>query len=45
VKMIAKLLARPTRDDRGAATLSVGLGAVLAGITLLAAITLFTGPR
>jgi hypothetical protein len=43
--MIAKLLARTTGSDRGAATLSVGLGTVLLGITLLAAITLFTESR
>ncbi|GAA3273024.1 hypothetical protein GCM10018962_25060 [Dactylosporangium matsuzakiense] len=36
-----KLLATLLRNDRGAATLDVGLGAILLGITLVAAVTLF----
>ncbi|MFI5911232.1 hypothetical protein [Dactylosporangium sp. NPDC051541] len=39
--LLAKLVARTTGNDRGAATLDVGLGAVLLGITVVAAITLF----
>ena len=41
MKLIAKLLQRAERSDRGAATLDVSLGAILLGITLLAAVTLF----
>jgi Flp pilus assembly pilin Flp len=41
--LIAKLHARLVRDDRGAATLDVGLVAVLVGITSVAAVTLIGG--
>nr|BFE65593.1 hypothetical protein GCM10020063_101190 [Dactylosporangium thailandense] len=41
MKAIAKLIARTARGDRGAATLDVGLGAILLGVTLVAAVTLF----
>jgi Flp pilus assembly pilin Flp len=37
--LIAKLL----RGDRGAATVDVGLAAVLVGVTLVAAVTLIGG--
>lgn len=39
-KLIGRLHARLIRDDRGAATLDVGLAAVLVGVTTVAAITL-----
>jgi Flp pilus assembly pilin Flp len=39
-KLIAKL---QLRGDRGAATVDLGLAAVLVGITLVAAITLIAG--
>ncbi|WP_433210007.1 hypothetical protein ACQP00_46530 [Dactylosporangium sp. CS-047395] len=43
MKVLVKLLDRAARHgrDRGAATLDIGLGAVLLGITLVAVITLF----
>jgi Flp pilus assembly pilin Flp len=41
--LIARLHARLVRDDRGAATLDVGLAAVLVGITSVAAVTLLAG--
>ncbi|WP_433079895.1 hypothetical protein ACQP1P_41455 [Dactylosporangium sp. CA-052675] len=44
MRAIAKLFARTARTargDRGAATLDIGLGAILLGITLVAAVTLF----
>ncbi|MEV4132485.1 hypothetical protein AB0J72_10000 [Dactylosporangium sp. NPDC049742] len=41
--LIARLHARLVRDDRGAATLDVGLVAVLVGITSVAAVTLIGG--
>jgi Flp pilus assembly pilin Flp len=41
--LIAKLHARLVRDDRGAATLDVGLAAVLVGVTSVAAVTLIGG--
>jgi hypothetical protein len=43
MKVLVKLLQRAARDgrDRGAATLDIGLGAILVGITLVAVITLF----
>ncbi|GAA1561622.1 hypothetical protein GCM10009827_098760 [Dactylosporangium maewongense] len=41
--LIARLHARLVRDDRGAATLDVGLVAVLVGMTSVAAVTLIGG--
>jgi Flp pilus assembly pilin Flp len=41
--LIAKPHAPLVRDDRGAATLDVGLAAVLVGVTTVAAITLLGG--
>lgn len=41
--LIARLHARLVRDDRGAATLDVGLAAILVGVTSVAAITLIGG--
>jgi Flp pilus assembly pilin Flp len=42
-KLIARLHARLVRDDRGAATLDVGLVAILVGVTSVAAVTLIGG--
>lgn len=41
--LIARLHARLVRDDRGAATLDVGLAAILVGVTSVAAVTLIGG--
>ncbi|GAA0739932.1 hypothetical protein Drose_31440 [Dactylosporangium roseum] len=41
--LLAKLRARSLSGDRGAATVEYGLGAVLAGMTVVAALTLFGG--
>jgi Flp pilus assembly pilin Flp len=41
--LTAELHARLVRDDRGAATLDVGLAAVLLGVTTVAAVTLLGG--
>lgn len=41
--LIAKLHARLVHDDRGAATLDVGLAAILVAVTTVAAITLLGG--
>ena len=41
--LIAKLHARLVRDDHGAATLDVGLAAILLGVTTVATITLIGG--
>ncbi|MEV0127925.1 hypothetical protein AB0H83_05585 [Dactylosporangium sp. NPDC050688] len=43
INLIAKLHARLVREDRGAATLDVGLAAILVGVTAVAAITLIGG--
>ena len=42
-KLIARLHARLMRDDRGAATVDVGLAAILVGVTTVAAVTLIGG--
>ena len=42
-KLIATLHARLMRDDRGAATVDVGLAAILVGVTTVAAATLIGG--
>jgi Flp pilus assembly pilin Flp len=41
--LIARLRARLAGGDRGAATLDVGLAAILLGVTVVAAVTLIGG--
>jgi hypothetical protein len=41
--LIAKLRARPSGGDRGAASVETGLAAIMLGVTVVAAATLFGG--